>query len=543
MRRDWLYILAIVWLALLLSVLLAGMLQWKASNQVFAAVWIAGFFFVALNVCYLLVVCLCSVFVKPRLLPETSGSRVVRVAVLYVVKNERGDLASLMARTLAGNEHALTDLWLISNSDDQQMLSHEESLVRALRGQFGRDRVHFYRPERNPLGRKHVAIQRWAADHVEYAYFIVCDADSVLFPDSVSKLIAKAEHTANARFMVFQSHLEITGSQTRFARFLEPGQNIVQKVFCNINFAMFGQSPYYGHGALIRRAPFAQLQVPEAVLSHDLWDTAAVDMAGWGIAFCPDVKTHEMFPPDYIEFRRRSRRWIVGTLEAWPLLFRRGLSLGTRFHIGLAQYIYVVQPVFIIWMLLGLLARSTLAGPLLQTQSVFLGGSSALDFEMGGVSVFTVGLVWTYKLRFTRSLNEALLVLRDVLTGTAVLLNNLFYDSLFIVAAPWTPRSWLPMPKESMHQRTFKECFGLMFPSTCFGAVLTWVGWVVDPRWMLYSSPVLFSFLFGSVMVYWTAKPGRRSESRLLPGPDSSWRERWLTPGTVLDERPQGARD
>lgn len=508
MRRDWLYFLAIVWLAFLCSVLLAGMLQWQISNPFLASVWICGFFFVSLNLSYLLVVCLCSFFVKQRLLLEAAIPNSVRVAILYVVKNESGDVKERMAQTFRGNNSALTDLWLISNSDDNQMLCHEGEVVDALCRQFGSQRVRYYRPERNPTGRKHVAIQRWAKDHAEYDYFIVCDADSVLFPGSVSQLLAKASHPVNQRFMIFQSHLEITGSRTRFARFLEPGQNIVQKIICQINFVMFGQSPYYGHGALIRQEPFSRLCVPDAVLSHDLWDTAAVDMAGWGIAFCPDVKTQEMFPPDYIEFRRRSRRWIVGTLEAWPLLFRRGLSLGARFHIGLAQYIYIVQPVFMMWVLLGLLSHNSLAGPLLKTQSVFLGGSAALDFEMGGFSIVSVGLMWTYKLRFARSLREITLVLRDVATGTAVLLNNLFYDSVFIVAAPWTDREWRPMRKEAIHERTFWFCFLHMLPSTCFGLVLMWAGLTMDPRWVLYSSPILLSLVFGSLTVYWTSKPG-----------------------------------
>lgn len=497
----------------MLSILLAGMLQWQASTSALAAAWIAGFFFVALNLCYLVVVCVYAAFTRQHYLKEIRPAGPVRVAILYVVKNEAGNLAQRMSDTFSGNRDPSTDLWLISNSDMPAILDVEQTIVRRLRDQHGSDCVHYYRPERNPTGRKHVAIQRWVAECTEYDYFIVCDADTVLFPGAVAKLLGKACHPDNAAFIAFQTQLEITGSRTRFARYLEPGQNIVQKVFCRVNFAVFGHSPYYGHGALIRRAPFSGLDVPEHVLSHDIWDTAAIDRAGWRVAFCPDVKTHEMFPADYIEFRRRSRRWIVGTLETWPLLFRRGLSLGTRFHIGLAQYIYLVQPVFLIWILLGLLSHSSLAGPLLKTQSVFLGGTVALDFEMGGVSVFAVGFMWLYKLQFSRTLRDVALVIRDVVFGTMLLLNNLFYDSLAIAAAPWTSRKWQPMKKDPVQRRTLKECFDLMLPSTCAGMLLLCVGWAVSGRWVLYSSPILLSFLCGSVVVYWTSKPcgGRAS--------------------------------
>ena len=509
MRRDWLYVGAIGWLAFLLTILLAGMLEWRQGSPLVGGLWIAGFFFVALNLCYLVVVCLVSIRLRARRLPEAEVARAVRTAILYVVKNEPGDFAECMRRTMTGNNDPANELWLISNSDDEGLRRGEDDAVRALREEYGPQRVRHFRPDVNPLGRKHVAIAQWARAHRECEYFIVCDADSVLYPGAVARLVAKAEHPANRRFMVFQSHLQIDGSRTRFARFLEPGQNIVQKAFCEVNFALFGQSPYYGHGALIRRAPFARLRVPAAVLSHDLWDTAAIDRAGWGIAFCSDVQTREMFPADYLEFRRRSRRWIVGTLEAWPLLFRRRLSLGTRFHLALANYIYIVQPVFLLWVLLGLLAHNSLAGPLLKTQAVFLGGSAALDFEMGGISVATVGLMWAYKQRFARGFREALLVLRDAATGTAVLLNNLFYDSLFILLAPWTARHWRPMRKDAVPERTFSECFRAMLPSTAFGALLLGGSLALDSRWTLYSSPILFSFLFGSALVYWTSRPAR----------------------------------
>ena len=502
------YIASMFLLAVVLATTLGSMLVWRESNWILASLWVGGVFVVSLNLCYLIVACLCALFVKPRVLAEASISALPHTAILFVVKNEGDELATKLVETYNGNCETGVDCWLVSSSDQEERVRWEATLVRELQARFGTERIHYYRPfEGEVPGRKHVAIQRWVEKNENYNYFIVCDADSVLYPNVVRKLVSKAEHPDNAHILLFQSQLDVARSPTRFGKYLEPGQNVVHSVLCTANYRILDCSPYYGHGALIRRAPFAAIKVPAHVLSHDMWDIAAIDAAGWGLAFCHDTMILESYPANYLDYRRRSRRWILGTLEAIPLLFRRDVGLGTRFYLALAVYSYLVVPILFLWIILGLLMNNALSGPLVTTQSLILGGSAVVDIEMGGVCLGTVGFMWAYKLLFCRSFKHALLLIRDVIAGTVTLLNNLVYDTIYIVTAPWSAKTWAPMPKGPARQLTLRKCMGAMLPSTACGVVWVIMGFRFAPHWAWSTSPVWVSFLLGGLTVYLTSRP------------------------------------
>lgn len=506
--RGVLYISAILALALLLTLLLSTMIKWDESQVVIAAAWIAGFFFVVINLCYVFVITICSRFIGTRPLPEADIDHEPRTAILYIVKNENiKDLQYKMEQSLTGNCSANIDLWLISNSDQAKFMDDERCMISRLQDKFRTESVHLYRPSNNPSGRKHIAIQQWNISHEDYPYIIVCDADTVLYPGTVVKLLAKAEHPDNRDIMVFQGEVEIGGSITRFARFFEPANNLVGRAFRRVNAFIFGRSPYYGHNALIRTKEFGKLRIPNHVLSHDLWETVAIDAAGQKVALCDDVLTQEMFPANFLDHRARSRRWILGTIEATPLLLTRKLSLGTRFYVALPLYMYLVPPVFLFWILLGLFAHNSVSGqPLIVSQPLLIGGATGLDVEMGGMCIATLTVAWFYQLSFCRRLKDVLLILREILTGTAVVINNILYYTWYVLASPWLPKVWRPMKKQCLDEVSFRLCFIQMLPSTVVGLVLLSIGAFVSPMWTALASPILAGFLLGSVTVYWTSK-------------------------------------
>jgi membrane glycosyltransferase len=293
---GYLYLLTILALALLLTFLLARMINWQETNRVISALWIAGFFCMILNLTYTVIMTICSFFIKAQYLPEAHLSHIPKTAILYVIKNEDIIVKDRMESTLAFNRDANIDLWLISNSDDVSKINEEQFIVTYLQDRFVGTNIRYYRPHNNPLGRKHVAIRQWISDNDKYEYFIVCDADTVLCPGMLHKLISKAEHPQNKEIMAFQSHMEVEGSVTRFAKYMEPGQNLVEKTFRRVNYHFWGLSPYYGHSALIRGNEFGQLKIPDFVLSHDLWETAAIDAAHSRLALCEDAVSMELLP-------------------------------------------------------------------------------------------------------------------------------------------------------------------------------------------------------------------------------------------------------
>lgn len=514
--RQRFYVGSIVLLALILTAILAAMIDWSGSGRIVAAAWVLGFFLVVLNLSYTFIITTCSLFIKRVILPEVEIQAVPRTAILFVVKNEDDSVFKRMEQTFMGNCDANMDLWLISNSNNPEYIAREISRMTGLAGTHGKDRVFYYQPVDNPTGRKHISIQKWGRDHEEYKYMIVCDADTLLYAGTVRKLLAKAEHPANSDIMMFQAHMEMSESRTRFGRFVEPGQNLVEKVFRRVNFAIFGKSPYYGHSALIRRKEFLALDVPAYVLSHDLWETTAIDLSGSRVALCEDVVCSELFPATYLEDRSRTRRWILGTFEATPLLFRRGLSLGTRFHLFIPLYMYFIQPVFLIWILLGIFAANTLTGTAIAVQPLLVGGGVGLDMEMSGMCLATLSVVWLYRLPYARSWRDFWLLLREILMGTLVIINNIVYVSWYVVASPFLARNWTPMNKRKAEQVAFRDCFRQMLPSTVLGIVLLVFGCIAARAWVVLASPILVSFILGSITVYWTSQPVQSVET----GPD-----------------------
>ncbi len=329
---------------------------------------------------------------------------------------------------------------------------------------------------------------------------------TILYPGTVAKLAAKAEHPDNQDVLIFQTQMMIGGSLTRFARYFEPGNNLAAKIFRRVNYHVFDRSAYYGHNALIRRKQFQELSVPDWILSHDLWETAAIDAAGQRVAFCEDVLSEEMYPSTFLEDRARTRRWILGTIEALPLLFRRGLTVGTRFYLALPLYMYFMEVVFLFWILLGLFAHNSVTGALIAAQPLLLAGAVGLDLEMGGMCAGTLSIAWFYKLWFCRRRRDLVLMLREILIGTAVVLNNLLYHSWSVLVSPFGSKAWRPMKKEPAEDLSYRTAFWEMLPSTSAGIILLSVGLTLAPMWTLLASPILLSFLLGSVTVYWTSK-------------------------------------
>jgi hypothetical protein len=167
---------------------------------------------------------------------------------------------------------------------------------------------------------------------------------------------------------------------------------------------------------------------------------------------------------------------------------------------------YLIQPIFFLWILLGLLAHNSISGSAIAVQPFLLGGASGLDLEMGGMCIATLSAVWLYRLTFSRSFRDFFSLLREVLIGTTVIINNIVYVSWYVLASPWLQKVWKPMKKQCLDDLPFLTCFQAMLPSTIVGGILLFTGICIAPMWTLLASPILIGFLLGSITVYWTSK-------------------------------------
>ena len=502
------FVLVVLLLPLLGVYVLAGMIDFGASSPELAVLWLAGFGVLTLNNSHMLVCSVVALWPKDKPIPETEHSSGKCIDVLYVVRNENTDLLyRTMAGSLSGISGTNARVWLLSNSDSRDSKLSERQLIQSLQERFGTKALSMFDSSRNPLRRKHVCIQEWLEVHPESSYIIICDADTVLPPGSVQKLVRKAEHPNNAGICLFQSHLRVVEVETRFARLLSFGQEIAQRLYTTAHQRVLGRSAYYGSGCLIRADAYRHAKAPAWVLSHDIWETVALEQNAGRIVYCSDVVTFGGFPPNMLEFLRRNRRWILGTMEAIPLIGSRGIPLGTRFLVLLPIYLYLVQPVFLIWMVFGfVLSLSTRAS--LMAQTFAAAGSGYVHLEMSSCLLFTMVIVVGHRFTQGRGLKEIGLIALELTASIILCLNCILLDSITVVATlihRRKGREWVRSEKQN-RPLTLRDIAHELWPCTLFGVIATAAGVIYASNWALIASPFLASFCLGIPAASWTAR-------------------------------------
>ncbi len=512
MRRDVgpiLFLAAIVILTAISTYLISGMIRFSAGNLFLAGFWILGFAVLFSNVAYMLVAAVVSRFLSDRPLPESTDAALAPTAIVYVVRNEEPEpLFEKMRSSFAGNREAGVDLWLVSNSESPDYAASEKEVLQRLAEDLGRQRVHGFVPPRNPLHRKHTALTRWLAAHPEYQYLVVCDADTLLPPDTVARLVRKAEHPDNLGIALFQSRIHALPGATYFTRWLGAGQEICQKIFASAHQKAFGRGISFGSGCLIRCRALGEIEVPDWVLSHDIWDTALLEKKGHRVAFAGDVVTYGEFPGNYIEFLKRNRRWILGTLESLAVCRRPGLPLATRLMLLYPSYLYFTQPLFLAWILSGFFLGTVLARDLLPAQRYAFLGASYVDLEMGSHLVLTMAIVVGHRFAQCRSLSEMGKVLMELLGSVMLCLNGVFYSSLAV--GEWLGRriqgrEWVPMKKRD-ENLGWRQSVAALWPTTTVGLLGLTLGFRYSPDWALVALPFLVSFVAGIPVTFWTGQ-------------------------------------
>ncbi len=493
--RPAVYVGIMLFITAILTYLCAGIIVFEPGNRLYPTLWVAGFGFLIFNVVYCLVCSLYALFIRPELFPEAPLAGIPKTAILYPVLSETVGLYERMAYTLANNDAAGVDLWVLSDSPmDMEVLSYESQVVQKLRDRFGQDRIHYWR-RKQPTERKQGNIQGWLDHHRhEYPFFIVCDADTILPEGAVARLLRKAAHPANQDIAIFQTKIHITHARTYFAKFQASSTPLVQRLYVTVNQRVFGRSMYFGHAALVRSSDFAEIRLPKGIYSHDIWESALLDQIGKSVVFCSDVISYEEVPGHYLEMRAREKRWAKGNLQTFPLLWAPGLSLHTRFHVFYGLYMYIAQPVFLIWIILGFFGGSILEGKLLSFQRYTFLGASVVDLEMTSMLIGVLLVVFLHKMVVARSWRDVRDIVYEILLSTFLCLNNVLYQTIDLLSLPFGKRGWRPMTKDPEARLSFKETAANLWPSTALGLLGLYWGWAYAPHWFYAAFLFLLSF-------------------------------------------------
>jgi membrane glycosyltransferase len=197
-----------------------------------------------------------------------------------------------------------------------------------------------------------------------YRYMVVLDADSVMSGETLARLAQLME--AHPHVGVIQTAPRVVRARSLFARVQQFASRLYGPMFAaGMHYWQLGDSPYWGHNAIIRVEPFMKhCALPRLsgnppfggdILSHDFVEAALLGRAGWSIWLAFDLPgSWEETPGSLLEEMQRDKRWCQGNLQHLRLLFTEGLSSAHRalFLNGIFSYVSAV-----LW--LGFLVAST----------------------------------------------------------------------------------------------------------------------------------------------------------------------------------------
>jgi len=486
------------------GVLLLGREIVFGEGEVIPWLWLAGFAILFVNVVYLFLISLFSLFVKKNHLPEVSLKAIPRTALCYFLRHE--DTALLYERmcwSFENNRLPNVDFWMLSDSDS----SHEADEIRLyerLRAKYG-DCIH-YRRRKVPVERKQGNMREFIDSHQGYDFLYICDADSLVPEGTLLKLLSKAMHPANKMVASFQTLIRTANAKTYYAQFEGIASETSQKLYFKTLQAVFGQTISFGHQCLVRRSVFQKINLPKGLLSHDNWDTALLDRMGYRVAFVSDVTTFDEAPANYLEARRREARWSQGTLQGWPLVFMKELSHGVRFLSFYGLYCYLTQPVFLIWGIIGLLAQSYFAGELfsLKPDAVWFNGFvNRTAFLM---LIFSLCVIFFHKLVIVRSWKDFKRFIYELFFSTLIYSGNFLYATFDLISIPLKALVWHPMRKDPFERLTFKDTAKTFMPGTILGIWGLWYLFAGTPFPRLSALPILASLSCAIPVVYLSSK-------------------------------------
>jgi len=277
------------------------------------------------------------------------------------------------------------DFFILSDSDDTNKWIEEEAswleLCRQLNA-FGRI---FYRKRRKPINRKSGNMsdfcRRWGK---RYRYMIVMDADSVMSGKLLVDMVRIMEK--NPGLGILQTFPKQIGAETFLGRVMQFGQALYGPTFiAGLNYWQGGEANFWGHNAILRLAPFIEYcalpplpaKVPFGghIMSHDFVEAALMRKAGYAVRLLvSSAGSYEEGPPTLIDTLKRDRRWCLGNMQHFWLLFAKGWHPMSRINFFHGIMCYGSSPLWLGFLILGTImaahdgitgAKSTFAGELL----------------------------------------------------------------------------------------------------------------------------------------------------------------------------------
>jgi membrane glycosyltransferase len=291
-----------------------------------------------------------------------------RVAVIAPIYNEETERVfsglRAMWEDLCAQPHSdRVDLFILSDTTDPDIwLAELDAWQRLRQAVPGGERVFYRRRLRNAkrkTGNIEDFVTRWGG---AYGCMIVLDADSLMSGAAMMGLVERMD--ANPAVGLIQAPPKLVRGQTVFARWLQFAGEVYGPLSASgISYWALGEGNYWGHNAIIRVAPFAELcglpllpgraPLGGEILSHDFVEAALLRRGGWQVWIADDLgSSYEEPPPSIADFATRDRRWCQGNMQHIKVLFVRDLHWVSRLHLAIGIMSYLTSPLWLLFLLL-----------------------------------------------------------------------------------------------------------------------------------------------------------------------------------------------
>jgi membrane glycosyltransferase len=438
MIRRRIFLVLPLLLALLYTTTLASVINWNNTNWLIELPWTVILTFLNYNLFLITFAALFSFWGLDDNMLSDEEVEGKKVALVYSLKNEE-ELYKKICQNAKNNKDVLSEIIIISNSDKTECIEEEKHALALIKEMYDISVTHY--PAKPP---KHVGIYAFFSERVDIEFIATCDADTIYPAGSIKALIKRAYHPENKDVAIWQSHSVATEGITRFGRIMGAGQQICAKLYAHGFYMAIGESGYYGSGALVHRESFAQAgQVisnnpgfeVEKIKSHDVWEATILPKLGKHVRYVKEVETLEDFPQTYVEMIKRDQRWMKGTLQSIRSLFVMPgkNTLATYFFVLNPIFLYLVQPVYLIWMGLGVMRFFY---------------TDLLNFELQVASIaFILGLLFFQKFLAARSFQDIKIIFREQVFSTIFYINTPVFTTINLLKLG-IKDEWVPMAKK-----------------------------------------------------------------------------------------------
>ena len=354
--------------------------------------------------------------VKHEPLPRLDPDAMPRTAVLMPVYNEDSVRVFAGLEAMIRSVHATGygqafDYYVLSDTTDPTVWLEEETQFAALLDQLADENLArrkgrtdggpfanvYYRRRHKNVARKSGNIEDWCERFGSgYTYMLTLDADSVMDGSTIVEMVHRS--TAEPEIGILQVPPQPVNRNSLFARCQQYAASVYGEVF-NVGFGAWTHldGNYYGHNALIRVQPFidhcglpllpGKPPLGGEILSHDFVEAALIRKAGYKVQIAYDLDgSYEECPTTLVDYAIRDQRWCQGNMQHVRLVFTRGYRFISRLHLGMGVMSYLASPLWLAFMLLGLVA--VIVGGNGTVQTTWAAGT--FTPWMIGVALFTV---------------------------------------------------------------------------------------------------------------------------------------------------------